>query len=227
MILASPRDRHEFVPEGQDEASRRSYVLRTPLVLDRARLERETVAAGGRRVGIFDTIAELRAAALEVLDADDPDRAAMLTAIDAYRARILAAAEAVQGSRGDDREAALRQWSETISDPAMNALTIDMRRHWPRLRELEADALVYPLIRGTVAARLFLVDWRGFEGRLRRDARGVHDESIAAIPEAHLVGIGGFVESLFGPTETERKNSASPHGGGSATEPSPAASSQQ
>lgn len=227
MILAGPKDRPEFTPDGQTDETRRTYVFRVPLVLDRVRFEREIVAAGGRRVGVFDTLAELRSATVALLEEDDPDRATMLAEIEAYRSRIVAAAEAVQATRGDERAAALREWSETLSDRRMNDLTIELRKHWPRLRDIEADAMVFPAIRGMVAARLFLVDWRGFDAKLRRDARGVKDESLALIPEAHIVAIGNFVETLFGPTETERKNSASPHGGGSDPEPSPAASSRQ
>jgi hypothetical protein len=226
VIVASPKDRPEFTPDGQDEAARRTYVFRVPLVLDRVRFEREIIAAGGRRVGIFDTLAELRNATTSLLEEDDPDRATMLAEIDAFRDRIIAAAEAVQATRGDDRDAALRAWSATLEDQRMNDLTIELRKHWPRLRDIEADALVFPALRGMVAARLFLVDWRGFAGKLRRDARGVKDESLVEIPEGHLAGIGAFVETLFGPTEAERKNFEPPHGGGSARDPSSAASSR-
>lgn len=206
MILASPNDRPEFTPAGQDEATAKTYILRVPLLLDRARFERETIAAGGRRVGVFDTIAELGNAARALLAEDDPDRAAFLASIEAYRTRLKETAEAVQAARGDERDAALKAWIEALSDPRMNELTIELRKHWPPLRDLEADAMTFPLVRGMVAARMFLIEWRGFEGKLKRDARGAHDESLSKIPEAHLIGLGSFVESLFAPTDTERGN---------------------
>jgi hypothetical protein len=206
MILASPNDRPEFTPAGQDEATAKTYVVRVPLLLDRARFERETIAAGGRRVGVFDTIAELANAARALLAEDDPDRAAFLASIDGFRARLKETAEAVQAARGEEREAALKSWVEALSDQRMNDLTVELRKHWPALRDLEADAMTYPLVRGMVAARMFLVSWRGYDAKLKRDARGVHDESLIRIPEAHLIGLGSFVENLFAPSDTERGN---------------------
>ena len=206
MIVASPKDRPEWTPAGQDEATAKTYVFRVPLLLDRARFEREIVAAGGRRVGVFDTIGELANAARSLLAEDDPDRESFLAMIEAYRGRLKETAEAVQAARGDEREAALKAWIDALGDQRMNELTVELRKHWPALRDLEADALVYPLIRGTVAARMFLVDWRGFADKLKRDARGVRDVSLAQIPEAHLIGLGSFVDTLFAPTETERGN---------------------
>ena len=228
MIVASLKDRPEFVPPGQDLLPEpKVYVFRVPSLLDKARFEREIVASGGRRVGIFDTLGEIENAVRALLTEDDPDRATALVEIDAYRARLIAAAEAVQVAKGDaDREAALTGWSDVLRDPRMNELTIDLRAHWRPLREIEADALVYPAIRGITAARLFLVGWRGFDARLRRDARGVHDESLALIPAPHVLAIAGFADSLFAPTETERGNSVSPPGGGSAQEPSLAVSTR-
>lgn len=230
MILASPKDRPEFIPAGQDEVApeeRKAYTFRVPLLLDKVKLEREVVIAGGRRVGVLDSIAELANACRAVLAEDDPARDEFLAMISAYRETLVAAAEAVQAAReGETRDAAVRAWSDALSDPRMNALSIELRPHWPALREIEADGMVYPFIRGAAAARLFLVGWRGFPGKLRLDGRGVHETSLEQIPEAHLVAIGAFVDGLFKPTETERKNSASPHGGASDTGRSPAASSQ-
>lgn len=228
MILASPKDRPELTPSDQltrPEDDRIVYVFRVPSVIDRARFEREIIIAGGRRAGVFETLACLRSAVIALTDEDDPTRVSALAKLDAHRVAVTAQIERIQAETADDRRSAeIARFGELLEDPEIAALVDGLRDSWEPLRRLEADAAVYPLIRAQVAARLFLVDWLGRKDKPARDGRGLKDSAIAAIPASHLGEISAFVDGLFGPTETERGNSASPHGGASDRTPSPAAS---
>jgi hypothetical protein len=204
-----------------------AYLVRPPTVSDIATWDREWRAAGGRTWTVWQLIDALADAVRMALpDPEDPDRVRHLADIAEHRDTLAALAMTLpQLDRSDESAVAdwHRRWSERSADPAIEELSETLRRHVPIYAGKLADNDVAGYLRGVVAARLFLVDWEGLPGHPRRGLSGLDEASVQMIPRQHLEAIGGFVERLSRPSETEEKNSASPPGGASAATASPVA----
>jgi hypothetical protein len=84
----SRRDVHPVVPQGYDreDATAPCYLVRTPTMHDRARIERSVTTLGARNVSFLDVLAALREAARAALDVTAADAAVAL--IDEYEALL-------------------------------------------------------------------------------------------------------------------------------------------
>ncbi|HYE49590.1 MAG TPA: hypothetical protein VEB20_08365 [Azospirillaceae bacterium] len=231
-----------FTPDDQSalaEGRRVVYQIRVPSVSEEARYERLVAEAGGRQWTLPQLLVTLVEGVKAILpDPDDAERAAILAEIDGIRGRLIEAGERVKVARADWLRAtppdaaalqpmaeALAAWSAAVADPRLLELIEIVSAHHPRLAGMAADNRTWPLVRGAVAARLYVVGWEGLPHACRTGLTGLKEESVRAIPPAHREAIGHFVDGLFGPTEVEAKNSESPSGTVSGETASPAASS--
>lgn len=190
--LLDPRERLRFEIPGQDdvpEEARAVYLFRAPTIIDKARFRRAVVAQGVRPIGQAQLRARARAVVTEVFDAADPDR---------------------------DRLLGLLDQAETDPEPIageLEQLGAMLLQTDPDYARMVSDQQFYLDVAPIEAARMFLTGWENVEVEFRRDARGVTDAALAALPEAHLLFAGAHALSLFAPTEAEAKNSASPSPG--------------
>lgn len=81
----------------------------------------------------------------------------------------------------------------------------------PRLADLYAASDTWPEAAGMAAAEVFLAGWEGIATPFRRSGPdSLPDAVLMAVPELHLRLLAPHIETLFGPTEDERGNSAPP-----------------
>lgn len=231
--LLSPKDRPTFTPPdqfGRPQAERIAYAFKVPSVTDQARFNHAVRKAGGRNWGLSQLLTAMADGVRHLLpDEDDAERVAILAELKQMREDILARSQEVgaateAGADEEEQGRALLALAAALENPRVDEIRTILEPVYPRLREMMADNEVYAQIRGTEAARMFLVDWTGHPDRPRRGVAGVADDSLRRIPLMHRIQIGAFVETLFGPTEQEEKNFSSPSGGGSAGTPSTAES---
>lgn len=92
MLPVSAKDVHQVVPDGDPESTTaRKYALRTPTLRDKARIDREVLAAGAVGVSFNDMMDGLRNAVPTLLPEDE--RTPMLNEIDAFQAHVKEANE--------------------------------------------------------------------------------------------------------------------------------------
>ena len=230
--LLSPADRPVFTPPdqvGRGDAAV-AYTFLVPASADEARLGHAVRKAGGRTWGLGQILAAMADGVRAVIpDEADPERVSVLAEIAGLHDAIVSASREVQavGAAGVDLETqadAFVALGAAMGSPRIEELRAILEPQYPRLASMLADNQVYGLIRGTEAARLFLVGWAGIAAPLRRGVHGLDEASLRRIPAEHRIGIGGFVDTLLAPTEDEEKNFASPSGGGNAGTASTAAS---
>jgi hypothetical protein len=212
---------HPSIPESLtlgvgDKA--KTYLLRTPSVMDRARYRRAIAEAGARRsgpVGLLDALS--RSVASLMAESDDDVRGAVLAKIAAYREKLAAYAEAARDGEYDTDDGKARAATDLLdlvkSGEALRAIEDAARGGDPKYAAQCADDEAYFGFAGVVGARMFLVGWTGFDGDVARGPEGATEATLAKIPEGHFPAIGLKLETMLNLSETQRKNSVSPPAG--------------
>lgn len=232
--LLSPAQPAELTTPAQllaPEERRRVFLLRVPTVYDRAILRRAIAMRSGRSHSQMEMLLALKRG-IETLLSGEADAAARgnLTAQVDTAVQLLMAwweSDLTGANDGEEgaaaRDEAWRSAQEQIK--ALGEIAELVRDADPNYAAMDADNQVYRSIQGLEAARLFLVGWRNGPAPFARDpVRGVPENLLALIDDYDLLAIGEKVVEMMAPTETERKNSASPSPGNSTETPSPAAS---
>jgi hypothetical protein len=214
------------------EGERIAYLLKVPTVYDRAPLARAVAQRGGKRWTKTDMLGAARDGLAMLLpeENDAATRGALEKQLDLYDETLNGFAKAWLAGRWEATD------EETLKDltAAMEKLgTIEaellplfdqIAAGYPRLASMIADDRAFPLIFGIEATKLFLLGWENRPESFARGPLGVPDDLLSALPDEHLIAIGGEIDRLRRPTEAERKNSDTPSSGPSAVTSSTAAS---
>lgn len=213
MSLVDPR-----VPE-RLEVGARAYFLKPPTTTERVKWRRSVAAAGGRKHNQMQLLAAMQDGVTALMADDHPDvRQAVLDKIEKHRANIMDVGTAAAAgtyddiaTKPDDVRAELGAGLQRISDSGKALATIEaaVLDGYPRYAAMISDNQVYGEVAGLEGARLFLVDWEGFEGKPERTTGGLVEASLAAIPEGDLAAIAEKVEQLTRVSDAKRKNSSS------------------
>lgn len=208
MTVTSARVADRFTPDfARNEVNPPVYTIAIPTLLTRARFRRAVAAEGGR---MWTRQAMVDAARREIEAAQPANIAELLTVCDRYEALDDATAP-------DDASAIAGDWlnlSAVLQNSAGEfAAKVADNQFWFEVAPLQA-------------ARSFLIE--AGDMALRRGSDGlISEESIAAIPESHLVAIGWRAMALMQPSGLDAKNSESPRPSPSAPANSTSASEPQ
>ena len=193
------------------EDARRTYWLTPPALHARTQWRKAILANGGKRhgrVGMLDIMAEGVKALMDGEPAEIVD--ALVAKIGRAREATAAWFKALNDGQPSEETGALFRASEEAMHE-LQTIEEEAVSHWPPYAAALADEATYWQTAGIEGARLFLTAWEGLKGapKLKRNRLGVHDESLAAIPEGDHAQIGLFLDRLTRVTEPERKNSNS------------------
>lgn len=167
------------------------YLIRPPGLRDKIEWRREVAVMGARWHTDETMLAALRAGVSAVIAEDQ--HAQCFEVLD----RVEAARERGEGVDEETIELATR-------------IEREVRRHYPRYCDMEAERAHWLEVAPFVAAQMFLVGWENGPGKFKGYRGGASESALAAIPEAHVNMIGNRAISLMSPSATERKNSDAP-----------------
>jgi len=222
-------------------ASARVYKLATPTTIGRIRFRRMIAEAGGRHYGTIPMLGAMRASIEKVFGSGEPSRSsseavaqkneardALTAAVDAQRTRILefwtdagngkfdaletGTAEPALLEEFRTRQLAIVEGANGLANTQRILIDAD-----PGFAAMVADEDAFPLIRGIVAAQLFMVSWSGIEGECSKGPDALlSEDSLARIPESDLPAIGAKAEAMMALDKAQKKASVSPAPGDSA-----------
>lgn len=216
LIPFTPSDQYILDPMARDPLTAEkvkkpgaiTYFFEPPDELGKARLSSDLLRRGVR---FWDLARVLSNFVAEVKwRAEDPAR-------EDWGAEELRILESYRAICADDPMAALTK-------PHAAGILMDrLFRESQAWRDMEAEREVYWAQYGREVARRYLRAWEGLPGKPEIVEGLVTDHSLRNI-RSHTEEIGLFANrALFGPTEDEAGNSASPSPGGSSAEPSTSA----
>lgn len=228
--LLNPKEPVRFSPSDQlrknaedvyviPEDQQITYLLKVPTHWDRVELRKALATKGARQHGRLGLLVGLRKSLEDIFDVIDPDgalRPSLLARIDDVANEMTALFADIKAGKyqGEDDELAKEfaaRWS-AVSD-AYSDLE-ELRRlvaaNVPRFAAMLADDEVFDDIFALVTAQKFVIGWENRDAAFKRDATGMHPDSLDTIPPSHIAEIGAKIAELLKPTETEAKNSVSP-----------------
>ncbi len=196
MLPCSSRQTVRYVPkDGRDRESPPTYLIGIPTEWGKNELRVACIAEGILLVTLEQLREGLKDAIAEVLP--EAERAAALALVDEVAAlppEALLAAPSAKALAKIERLCLTRS-------PAYATLSAEQQRWWPAYQWL--------------AAKQFLRGWENVSHEGRPVAFTLHqglasDESLAALPEAHVYEIGSEALALSRVSDQEKKDSASP-----------------
>lgn len=240
-ILSDPAKPVPMIPADQVRRpmkDRITYWLRLPTVTDRIAFPRAVAEAGGINHTDDVMMATLVDGVKLLMPDDAAERNRLLEIIAEQRARVDEFGRRILSRELDfeaDTAGFMKAMADTAPSSALKEIESIVTRHWAHYRGLRADRETYALVRGMVAARLFLTGWDNMPGRDGKPAAfpdpvppgGVPDDLLSLLPSAHLVEIGQEIQRLLEPSGHLLKNLQSPSGGGFGRRTSKAAKPRQ
>lgn len=193
-LPVSSRDLWRFTPEGSEAV----YHVQVPSIMGEARWRRDVAATGAKAVAPERSMEFLRDAASALL-ADDARTAALrdLDTIAELRDR--------QSQNGEKlTEDEVRELGTLLA--RMAELEEWAQREWPPYAELSAQQEFWWATARIIAAKHFLRAWEGVDAELKFHGGVVSEESLHAIPRAHVFAIGLQAIMLMRPSHERRKN---------------------
>ncbi|EKE70895.1 hypothetical protein [Oceanibaculum indicum] len=240
-ILSDPAKPVPMIPSDQVRLpvrDRITYWLRLPTVTDRVAFPREVAEAGGINHSNDVMLAALVDGVKQIMPNHAAEQARLLEIIAEQRAKADEFGRRILSRELDfeaDPAGFMAAMAATGPSSAIKEIEAVVQRHWAHYRGLIADRETYPLVRGLVAARLFLTGWDNMPGRDGKPVAfpdpvppgGVPDDLLSLLPSAHLVEIGQEIQRLLEPSGHLLKNLQSPSGGGFGRRTSKAAKPRQ
>lgn len=222
-LPVSAREVHRVVPQGCDPVDPTApvYLLKTPTLLDKAKLDRSVTAHGARFVSFQELMVGLRQAATALLD--EGPLTALLPTLDEFERMVTqppeAAAtvtEAASDATTDDAavpdpaaEAALSAELSRRAEVSAQVAAFEAQAQTavPAYAQLLADREFWWTIARTEAARHLLIGWEHVEVPFTRGRDGVLSiDALSALDPAHVFEVGLKARELLTVSPRQRGN---------------------
>lgn len=213
MTLTVVRNEPEPLVLGP-EASPRTYYLKVPAAIERAKWRHAVAAQGGRFHGQIGLLDGLKRGVQTVMASSPPDiLEAVVEHIDLYRAAMLDFAKDSVGGAYDNTAdpEVLRAFTESLArlgalGRSLAVYEMETVAAYPPYAQMVADDQVYWTICGIEGVKLFLKNYDGLTVPFSKLPGGVPETVLAAIPESDLEQIGRKVEDMSRLSAVQRRN---------------------